>query len=271
MSVSADSNLMVYSVFQNNKYAIYGIDFSKILDGENIQPDFVTGDPSLLPPPKQITNFFVNNLTNPIKGLPSDTATYLITDYSPSLKLVGVGQPYVGAGVDPFGTFIGGGIALYWSDLLGNQNLATALQVSAGSQITYISGLVGYMNTESRLNWGGVIQQEPYFYTYYAAGIDTVNGQLADAQEEYIYQETDREVAGLISYPLSEASRVEFSLGYRNISFTTEVITQAYSLTDGSLIENETQKLPSVGAINLAQPASLMYLIIVITELPGLF
>jgi len=252
MSVSADSNLMVYSVFQNNKYAIYGIDSSKILDGENIQPDFITGDPSLLPPPKQITNFFVNNLTNPIKGLPSDTATYLITDYSPSLKLVGVGQPYVGAGVDPFGTFVGGGIALYWSDLLGNQNLATALQVSAGSQITYISGLVGYMNTESRLNWGGVIQQEPYFYTYYAAGIDTVNGQLADAQEEYIYQETDREVAGLISYPLSEASRVEFSLGYRNISFTTEVITQAYSLADGSLIENETQKLPSVGAINLA-------------------
>ena len=251
MSLSADSNKMVYSVFQNNKYVIYSIDTLDNLKGNSIQPDFATGDPALLPPPKQINSFFVNNLANPIKGLPSDTATYLITDYSPSLKLIGVGQPSVAAGVDPFGTFIGGGIALFWSDLLGNHNLATALQVSAGSQITYISGLLGYMNTESRLNWGGVIQQVPYFYSYYAAGYDSVNGQPAYVEQEYIYQETDREVAGIISYPISEVSRIEFTLGYMNISFSTEVTTQAYS-QNGTLIENQTQQLPSVGAINLA-------------------
>jgi len=256
MSVSSDSNRMVYSVFQNDKYAIYSIDSADVLKGYNIQPDFATGDPSLLPPSKQINNTFVNNLNNPKLGLPSDTASYLITDYSPSLKVVGVGQPYIGAGADPFGTFVGGGIALFWSDLLGNQNLITALQVSAGSQITYISGLVGYMNTESRLNWGGVIQQVPYFYTYYGEELDTVNGQLADVQKELIYQETDREVAGLITYPLSEASRIEYSLGYRNIGFTAEVLTQAYSY-DGSLIENETQKT-SLGDINLAT-TSLAY------------
>ena len=141
---------------------------------------------------------------------------------------------------------------MFWSDLLGDHNLATALQVSAGSQITYISGLVGYMNSESRLNWGGVIQQVPYFYTAYGAGYDSVNGQPAYVQQEYIYEETDREVAGILAYPFSEVSRVEFSLGYTNISFTTKLTTQAISLNDGSLLENQTQDLPSESSLNLA-------------------
>jgi Tol biopolymer transport system component len=252
MSVSADSDKMVYSVFQNDKYDIYSIDSVNILKGTNTQPEFATGNPAVLPPPKQVNNFLINNLNNPIKGLPSDTASLLITDYSPSLKLVGVGQPSVAAGVDPFGTYVGGGVALFWSDLLGNHNLATALQISAGSQFTYISGLAGYMNSSSRLNWGGVIQQVPYFYTYYNEGYDSVKGQPAYVQQEYIYKETDREVAGIIAYPFSEVSRIEFSLGYMNISFANSVITQAISLDDGSVLVNQTQDLPSESAINLA-------------------
>lgn len=250
MSLSADSSKMVYSVFQDDKYKIYSIDSVNILIGKSIQPAFATGNPAMLPPPKQINNFLINNLNNPAMGLPSDTAKYLITDYSPSLKLVGVGQPSVGAGVDPFGTYIGGGVALFWSDLLGNHNLATALQVSAGSEFTYISGLVGYMNTSGRLNWGGVIQQVPYYYTYYAEGIDTVKN--AYVQQQYIYKETHREISGILSYPISEVSRIEYSLGYMNISFASTLITQGFSTTDGSLVENDKKDLSAGRAINLA-------------------
>ncbi|MDR3625771.1 MAG: hypothetical protein P4L45_03010 [Ignavibacteriaceae bacterium] len=250
MSLSADSSKMVYSVFQDDKYKIYSIDSISILNGKSLQPAFATGNPAILPPPKQINNFLINNLNNPAMGLPSDTAKYLITDYSPSLKLVGVGQPSVGAGVDPFGTYIGGGVALFWSDLLGNHNLATALQVSAGSEFTYISGLVGYMNTSGRLNWGGVIQQVPYYYTYYAEGIDTVKN--AYVQQQYIYKETHREISGILSYPISEVSRIEYSLGYMNISFASTLITQGFSTTDGSLVENDKKDLSAGRAINLA-------------------
>ena len=87
MSLAADSNKMVYSVFQNDKYAIYSIDSVNYLKGNSVQAEFATGNPAQLPPPKQINTFFVNNLNNPNMGLPSDTATNLITDYSPSLKI----------------------------------------------------------------------------------------------------------------------------------------------------------------------------------------
>ena len=251
LSVSSGSNDMVYSVFENNKYAIYSIDSTKILEGKKTNPEFATGNPAILPPAHRIGNRFIANFDNPHMGLPSDTAKYKVTDYSPSLRIVGVGQPSLAAGVSEFGTYLGGGIALFWSDLLGNYNLATALQVQSGNGFTDISGLVGYMNSSHRLSWGGVIQQVPYYLTGYSVGYDSVQNQLAYVENDYIYRETDREVSGLLAYPFSQQSRVEFSAGYRNIGYKYQKTTYAFSL-NGSLLLNQTQQLPAAASINLA-------------------
>jgi Tol biopolymer transport system component len=252
LSVASNSNDMVYSVFENNKYAIYSIDSTKILKGKKTNPQFATGNPAILPPANRLGNRFLTNFENPHIGLPSDTTKFLVTNYNPALKLVGVGQPSLAAGVDAFGTYLGGGVALFWSDLLGNYNLATALQVQSGNGFTDISGLVGYMNSAHRLNWGGIIQQVPYYLGGYNVGYGTVNNQPAYIEEDYLYRETNREVSGLLAYPFSEQSRVEFSAGYRNISFNYEVTTHAISLNDGSILINNTKQLPSAAAINLA-------------------
>lgn len=251
LSVATNANELVYSVFQDNKYEIYKIDSTQILNGKDVQPEFAIGNPGVLPPTPQVNNTFIANLNNPYLGLPSDTTDYKTTDYTPSLRLVGVGQPSLAAGVDEFGTYVGGGVALFWSDMLGNYNLATALQISSGNGFTNISGLVGYMNTAHRLNWGGAIQQIPYYLMGYAAGYDSVNGQLAYVQQQYLYKETDREATGMLAYPFSDVFRVEFSLGYTNISFTNQVTTQAVSLNDGSVLVNQTDNLPVPSALNL--------------------
>ncbi len=251
LSVATNANELVYSVYQNDKYEIYSIDSTEILNGKNVQPEFATGNPAVLPPAPQIDNTFLANLNNPYLGLPSDTTNFMTSDYSPALRLVGVGQPSLAAGVDEFGTYVGGGVALFWSDLLGNYNLATALQISSGNGFTNISGLLGYMNTAHRLNWGGAIQQIPYYLTGYVAGYDSVNGQLAYVQQQYLYKETDREVTGILAYPFNDVFRVEFSLGYSNISFSNQVTTQAVSLTDGSVLINKTDNLPVPSALNL--------------------
>ncbi len=251
MSVAADSNNMVYSVFNNNKYDIYSIDSKEVLKGKASSPLIAGINAGALPPQKQVSDTFVDNLHNPTIGLPSDTTKFSETSYHPSLSLVGVGQPSLAAGVDAFGTYLGGGVALFWSDLLGNYNLATALQVSSGDGITNISGLLGYMNYSNRLNWGGVIQQIPYFYTGYAAGYTTINNEPAYLEQQYIYRETDREVDGLISYPFDQSTRVEMSLGFMNIGYTQQVTTHAISLTTGSILVNETQQLPVPPDLNL--------------------
>ena len=251
LSVAANSNYITYSVFDKGKYNIFSIDSAKVLQGKKDLPQFAFTEPAMLPPLKRFGNVLTNNMNDPHFGLPGDSS-FTITNYNPTLRLSGVGQPSVAAGVDQFGTYVGGGVALFWSDLLGDYNLATALQVESGDGYTNIFGLVGFMNTKNRWNWGGVVQQIPYYYTFFNAGYATVNGTPAYVQQQYLYKETDREISGLLSYPFNQSYRVEFSAGYRNISFDNVVVTQATSLYDGSVLINNTQSLPHNEGLNLA-------------------
>ncbi|MHB1688578.1 MAG: peptidase S9 [Ignavibacteriaceae bacterium] len=251
LSVAANSNYITYSVFDDGKYDIFSIDSLNVMNGTPVVPQFAFTNPGQLPPLKRFGNVLTNNLNDPNFGLPADT-NFQVTDYHPTLRLSGVGQPSVGAGVDQFGTYVGGGVALFWSDLLGDYNLSTALQIESGNGITNIFGFAGYMNTKNRWNWGGIIQQVPYYITGYNVGYGTINGTPAYITQQYIYKETDREVSGLLAYPFNQSLRVEFSAGYRNISFDNEVTTQATSLYDGSVLINNTQALPHDAALNLA-------------------
>ena len=90
-------------------------------------------------------------------------------------------QPYLAVGASSYGTFIGGGVTLYWSDMLGDQNLATMLQVSGS--LSNLAALVAYQNTKNRLNWGAAVQQIPYITggylpTSYGANGDTMYQQI---------------------------------------------------------------------------------------------
>src|SRR5439155_1081559 len=79
-------------------------------------------------------------------------------------------QPYLAVGADRFGTFVGGGASLYWSDMLGNRNLVTVLQVNGGFKD--VSALLAYVNARHRWNWGVAAQQVPYYSGAYGASID---------------------------------------------------------------------------------------------------
>jgi hypothetical protein len=95
--------------------------------------------------------------------------------------LVGATQAAVFGGSERYGTYFGGGIALIWSDLLGDHNLITGLQVqSSGTfRFTDIAVLAAYFNSGHRWNYGGIIQQTPYSLSYYQTLLGTVNNQPA--------------------------------------------------------------------------------------------
>jgi hypothetical protein len=145
---------------------------------------------------------------------------------------------------------MGGGIALFWSDMLGTQNLATALQITSGGGSTDLAALLGYFNTAHRLNWGGVFQQIPYVTSSYGAGYGYVGTEPAYIEQEIIYREINRDVDALFSYPFSQVLRTEFSLGFRNISFSEQVSIVATSLVTGLTLVNNNQDLPAPGALN---------------------
>jgi Tol biopolymer transport system component len=250
LSVALDTNRLVYSVFEKGGYSIYAIDSAAVLAGTPARIFDRAVPASLLPPFHRKADIVMRQLENPELGLVTDT-TFTSTDYSPSLSLVGVTQPTAAVGIDRFGTYAGGGIALLWGDMLGNQNLATALQIQSGGGFTNVMGLVSYLNTASRVNWGAAVQQIPYMFGSYSAGYGDVSGEPSYISEQLLYRETIREADLLLSYPFSQTTRMDYSIGYQNISFKTTVNTQAFSLNTGQVVLDQSQDITDQPALNM--------------------
>jgi Tol biopolymer transport system component len=228
LSVAQDADRVVISVYGAEGYHLHLLEDATQLAGTPVVPAFASVQPARLPPPDPLGTELVTMLADARTGLP-DTAEFVSKEYSPRLGLDYLAQPSLVLGSDRYGTYIGAGAALYWSDMLGNRNLTTALQVNGS--VKDISAVLGYTNLKHRLNWGVVGQQLVYLSGYYAAGLS--NNVFVEQQIKY--RQTDRDLAGLVSYALSRAQRIEGSAGLRNIGFEQEVKTFFTDFSGNSL------------------------------------
>jgi len=140
---------------------------------------FASPSPAMLPPQSRPHSELLTLLADSTIG-EKYASTETVTNYHPRLALDYVAQPSLAVGADRFGTYVGGGIMLYWSDMLGDQNLATMLQIQGN--FSNLSGLVAYENTQHRLNWAIAVEQIPYLQGGYSlsqsANGDTLYQQL---------------------------------------------------------------------------------------------
>jgi WD40 repeat protein len=257
LSVAQRSGRLVYSVFGANGYELHTIDAPEVLAGRPFTADPTEARATILPPADRRNALLADLLNNPELGLPPQS-DFAVEPYRSGISLTYVGRPSLIAGSNQFGTFVGGGAALYFSDMLGNHNLVTALQVNGG--LKDITAQVGYQNLTGRLNWGGTIQQVPYLTGGYAQGVDEVNGVPAFIEQQLLVRQTNRDIAGIVSYPFNEVARVDLQAGYSNISFDRELHTRAFSLTTGEQIFDDEQDLSAPGALNLGfGSAALVY------------
>ena len=248
LSVAQQSGKLVYSVFRANGYELYTIDSPQVLAGRPIVPPAGVPQAAVLPPIERRNPLLVDLLKNPDLGLPTGT-DFAVRPYSAGISLTYVGQPSLVAGSNQFGTFVGGGASLYFSDLLGNHNLVTALQVNGS--LKDLTAIVGYQNLRNRLNWGGTVQQIPYVTGNYASGVATVDGEPAFVEQRFLVRQTNRDVIGLLSYPFSEVQRVDLQAGFSNISFDRELRTRATSLQTGGLLIDDKEDLPEPGSLSM--------------------
>jgi len=185
LSIAQESGRLVYCIFENENYNIYSIDSADNLVGSEPQPQFEDIQPSVLPPREKPEGEVLELLRNPRFGLPQETS-YTISEYKPKLKLDYISQPQLAIGVDRFGTYAGGGVALFFSDMLGYHSLAGMLQLN--NQVEDSAVLVGYQNFSHRLNWGAVAQRIPYVTGGYLTYVDdTSYGESALVEEEIIF------------------------------------------------------------------------------------
>lgn len=248
ISVAERNGRLAYSVFRTNGYELYAIDSSQVLAGEPtpLEPSSLAA--AALPPVSRQSAALASALSDPQTGLPADT-TFVTAHYKPGLSLTAVGQPSLVAGTSEFGTYVGGGLSLFWSDELGNRNLITGLQVNG--RLKDITGVVAYQNMGHRLNWGAVIQQVPYLTGAFAAGIVDTNGQQLYVEQELLQRQTNRDLQAFVSYPFNTAKRIDLSAGYSNISFDNELHTQGFSPVTGEQVLDTKENLPAGSALNL--------------------
>lgn len=263
-SVAKYTNKLNFGVYENEKYNIYSIDSTQALVGEPISKTNSNSliakdaaDPAVLPPVKKKNNELVSTINNVSNGLPPDTS-HAIKPYHPKFSLDDIGQPFMYAGGSQYGLQLGGGISMYWSDLLGNQDLMTMLQFDSERGFTNIGGAIGYLNRTSRWDWGVLAEQIPYVYRSYASGYGKMNNNTVYVEFEDRYRQINRDLFLLASYPFSRASRIEVSGGYEHVSFSHQLETTIYDAYYGSQISDNTESLPVPGSLNLAK-ASIAY------------
>lgn len=243
LSVAQGNGHLAYSVFEDENYNIYSIETAENMEGSEPQNQLEQLWPSVLPPRQEPGGEIHDLLHNPLFGLP-EAPSYTVTDYRPKLKLDYISQPQVAIGMDRFGTYAGGGLALFFSDMLGYHNLAGMFQLS--NRLQDSAALVGYQNSRRRLNWGGVAQRIPYVTGGFINYIDETSfGEPALVEEEIIYRQILYQVSGFAAYPFNQSHRFEVSAGFRLFDFEQQVYTRVFSLINGFEIYRMKEKLPA--------------------------
>ena len=254
-ALSVAGGRLAYSVYENEKHAIYAVEDPRLLAGST--PTSETARAAALPPVDRRRAEVASLRDNFTLGLP-DQKRFGTADYKSKLSLDYVGQPSVAVGRDPLGTYVGGGVSFLFSDMLGNQSLGVIAQING--TFNDFGGVVAYQNRTHRWDWGAALQQIPYLTGGFATGTDVVNGVPVIVQEAELDRQIDRSATLFASYPFSRAQRFELSATGRNISFKNELQTQIFDFDTGQLLGEQKTKLPAPSALNLAEAsAALVY------------
>jgi Tol biopolymer transport system component len=256
LSVAAAASTVVFSVFEADKYNLYAMTDKDT--GTAAATAVNAQDAAVLPPVTRRKNDVdvQTLLQTPSAGLPAEQ-NYPDKDYSAKLGLDMVGQPTVGVGVDRWGAYAGGGISFIWSDVLGNHQLGTTVQLT--NRFEDIGGAVMYLNRTHRWNWGVIGEQTPYSLSQWAQGfVVDPNFGVAFAQQEYRIRQINQAATGITQYPFSRAQRVEFSGGVRRISFHQEVRTDFFSPTTFQSLGNTKEKLASPDSLTLGEASAAL-------------
>jgi hypothetical protein len=252
LSVSS-SGRVAMTVFHDGGYELQIFDSGRADTLAAVQP--ASGDLAVLPPAKRAASVITQELDQPTLGLPT-AQTFPTIDYSPKLSLVGIGQEVGVSTGDEYGTYVSGGVALMFSDILGNHLLSTAGDFNGS--VRDFSLQASYLNRTNRWNWGVFGERVPILSGIVRAGFGDDNGNLVFIQQTERFRQTYQQFGAVVAYPFSRAMRVEFSASGRHIGFHREIHELVFDVNSGNLISNERFDLPAESGIRLADVSTAL-------------
>jgi Tol biopolymer transport system component len=253
-ALSAGNGRLVFSAYEEDGYAIYALETAEQLAG--MRPVELPQNAAVLPPRRQGEGPVYTAIANETLGLPAATETAPVEEYKPKLGLDFMGQPTIGVGTDPFGTYAAGSMSFVFSDMLGNHTLMAGAQVT--SRFDEFGGGVFYLNRTHRWNWGVGVDQTPYVARAFSAGVDVSQGQPVYVEQEYRILQIDRSFSGLLSYPFSKAQRIDLSGGFRQLGFKQDLTERQFDFNTGQQIGETKTDLGSEPMLNLGEASAAL-------------
>jgi hypothetical protein len=123
-SVAVGTGRVAFSAFLDGDYDVFVIEPEAAAKGMPLNMALAGLSPAMLPPAKRPLGVVAAMLNSPGLGLPAPQ-NLPVEDYDPSLSLDYIAPPQISVGMSNFGSFLGGGTAFYFSDLLGYHNVMT--------------------------------------------------------------------------------------------------------------------------------------------------
>jgi Tol biopolymer transport system component len=253
-ALSVGQGRLVFSAYEDDGYTIYALDSEQRLAGG---PEVLLPRNAGVLAPRTVGEGPVYAaVTNPDLGLTPPTTEEAVSDYKPKMTVDFVGQPAVGVGFGPFGTYAAGGISFLFSDMLGNHVLGTSAQVTG--RFDEFGGTIFYLNRTHRWNWGASADMIPYVARGFEAGVATSNGRPVYVERELRLLQRDQSYNGLITYPFSRSLRVEAIGGFRRIGFSEDVTTRTFDINSGEQLTEDKVDIGSEEPLNLGQASGAL-------------
>lgn len=263
LAFAPEAARMVFSAFDDEEYNIYRIEGEEALRGRSVPDAPVAAVAAMLPPERD--GSIITQLLETDEPPPPDAASFAVRDYSGSLKLDFIAPPALAIGGGSFGTFIGGGIAFHFSDLLGRHSLTTVVQadIRDGEVLNGLGALADYWNRRGRWDLGFQAGQIPQITQSVRAANADVNG---DGVPEEIWQVTrfwqvTRTARGMLQYPFNRFQRLEFSAGAEQYAFELRTEEQVFDITGDQIAERSFTPAPCGDSLSFIQtfcnPSSL--------------
>jgi hypothetical protein len=246
LSLAAASGRLAFSVFEDDGHSIYVMDPDRTV--ALVSPELTDTGATLAgraTPPGDIERL----LGDPLHGLPAPDITPPSAPDNHHLMLDTLVQPSVTAGVSGYGGFAGGGMSASFSDMLGDRELAVG--AFAGGRLVDLQAELAYSNRRHRWNWAVAVAQV-------SQGIGFINAQQATPTDPVtvstvIDRQTGPAGFAATAYPLSKATRLEFTGSLRSLSFSEETITQVFAPTGFVQLSREDHTETIATPLKLAQ------------------
>ena len=253
LSVSPQTGRVMFSVFERSGTNIYALDADRAV-GEPADPSMVVSRMAELPPLDPVDVFITAYLRDPQAGLPSSGA-FPIAPYRSRLALDYLGQPTIGVAASSYGTALGGSIAAYFGEELGNRTVGVGLQ--GYGELADFGGQVFYLDMENRWNWAISAGHFPYLtgYTQARGSTREIEGQtyattIFDQIRIRTFQD---QLSGTVQYPFSTTRRLEFSLGGTKIYYSTNVRSVEVLDINGQVLEQDDRDTTGIPGVTYGQ------------------